>query len=379
MKLSMRPVRALLAITLSFQLAAPVALAEPASPAKPDKAKQEKAEKKSEKKAEKKEKKSDKKAKKDDEKPAAEEETPPAPPPIPSLGDSLTGSAKDEYEAGKVLFLDGDYAGAKLKFDRVYELSNDARVLWNVAAAEKSLRHYSKTVSALKRYLDEGGDKLTEQDRSDATQLIQAMSAFIASVDIGVDQADAEIKVDDEVVGRSPLPGPVTLDQGDRKLRVTKDGFKPYEAVKKISGGEAAKFDVKLVAIVHQGRLRVLARPGDVITVDGRVVGKGTYDATVESGPHALSVTAKGKRPHETDVIVQDDQTTTQRIVLEDEKREEPKGFMAGPWPWVIGGAVIFAGAGVGAYFLFRPEDQAAPRPTGGTLNPGTVNLPLRF
>ena len=136
---------------------------------------------------------------------------------------------------------------------------------------------------------------------------------------------------------------------------------------------------MKLVAIVHQGRLRVLARPGDLITVDGQVVGKGTFDGTLESGSHALSVSAKGKRTQERDVIVQDDQTTTSRITLESEKREEPKGFMAGPWPWVIGGAVVLAGAGVGAYFLFRPEDEAAPRPTGGTLNPGTVNLPLRF
>jgi len=356
--------RAALALALSCQLVAPQLLAQPAK------------EKSGEKAAAKKDKGGKKKKGKDDEKDAAEAST--EAPAVAPLADSLTGMAKAEYEAGKVLFLDGDYAGAKLKFERVYELSNDARVLWNVAAAEKNLRHYSKTVTALKRYLAEGGDKLSEQDKSDAQQLVDAMSAFVASVTISVDQPGAEVKVDDDTVGTSPLPEAVLIDQGNHQLSVTKDGFKPYSQRQSITGGEQTSIDVKLTAIVHEGRLRVVAGVGDKISVDGKPVGKGTWEGKLPSGAHTLLVTGTGKRPYQTDVVVQDDQLTTSRIALEAEQKPAAAGgFMSTPWPWVIGGAVLAAGAGVGAYFIFKPEDEGPPPIQTGTLDPGSVQLGL--
>ena len=37
--------------------------------------------------------------------------------------------------------------------------------------------------------------------------------------------------------------------------------------------------------------------------------------------------------------------------------------------------AVLAAGAGVGSYFLFKPDDKGPPAPTAGSI--GTVELPL--
>lgn len=47
-----------------------------------------------------------------------------------------------------------------------------------------------------------------------------------------------------------------------------------------------------------------------------------------------------------------------------DEKESKEGGFWSSPWTWVIGGAVL-AGAGVGAYFLFRPPSE---RPVGAPV-----------
>jgi hypothetical protein len=40
------------------------------------------------------------------------------PPFTKPLAETLTGAAKSEYEAGRLLYADGDYAGAALKFQR---------------------------------------------------------------------------------------------------------------------------------------------------------------------------------------------------------------------------------------------------------------------
>ncbi|MGH7329836.1 MAG: hypothetical protein ACREJX_15930, partial [Polyangiaceae bacterium] len=62
---------------------------------------------------------------------------PPKPPAAPagpkSLSDTLTGDAKADYEAGKLLFSDGDYAGAEIKLQGAYDKSQEPRLLWNIA------------------------------------------------------------------------------------------------------------------------------------------------------------------------------------------------------------------------------------------------------
>ena len=77
------------------------------------------------------------------------------------MSQTLTGAAKADFEAAKVLANDGDYVGALIKFQSSYDGSKDARVLWNVAFCQKNLRHYSKVVVTLKRYLSEGGALLS--------------------------------------------------------------------------------------------------------------------------------------------------------------------------------------------------------------------------
>ncbi len=71
------------------------------------------------------------------------------------LSETLTGDAKVAYEAGELLFGDGDYAGAEIKFKAAYDTSQDARLLWNMAACEKSQRHYARTEQLVRAFIDE--------------------------------------------------------------------------------------------------------------------------------------------------------------------------------------------------------------------------------
>src|SRR4051812_12715849 len=67
---------------------------------------------------------------------AAPTTAPSAAPAPPSLGDTLTGQARTEYDLGKILYRDGDFAAALVKFQKAYEISSEPRLLWNVAACE---------------------------------------------------------------------------------------------------------------------------------------------------------------------------------------------------------------------------------------------------
>jgi hypothetical protein len=159
------------------------------------------------------------------------------------------------------------------------------------------------------------------------------------------------------------------------KIRVTKAGFVEFATTQDLPGGQPAQVTVQLVPEKHEGKLRVLAGPQDVIQVDGKAVGTGLWEGVLPSGTHALYVTARGKRPHQTEVVVQDNDVSTVHVTLQDEQKQtiivEKGGVPA--WVWVAGGAVL-VGGGVGAYFLLKPDGGTQYKsPTEGSW--GAMNL----
>jgi hypothetical protein len=299
---------------------------------------------------------------------------PPAPPPgPPPLSETLTGAAKGDYESGKLLYGDGDYAGSLVKFSSAYEASKEPRLLWNMAACEKNLRHYSKALKLVREYAKDEGKVLTDDDKKEAQELIKVMEPFTAKLQVNVDEPGAEVTLDDEVLGKSPIE-PVVVDIGTRKLRVRKDEFE--EVVKEVPVGGAAQvsLDVKLVKIVHEGRINVKASNDATISIDDKVVGTGAWAGALPSGGHTLKVTAPKMRVYQTEVLIQDKQSREVAVTLEP---EPSKGLPA--WAWIAGGVVVAGGLATGGYFIFK-QDPKYDGPNGN-LSPGLVqaNAPIHF
>ncbi len=287
---------------------------------------------------------------------------PPPPPAPPTLAQTLTGDAKLDYESGKLLLGDGDFAGALVKFGSAYDKAKDPRLLWNMAACEKGLRHYAKALKLLRAYAK--SDATSPEDRTEANDLIKVMEPFTSKLRINVSEAGADVLVDQDPAGKTPLE-PVVVDIGTRRIRVTKEGFQEFAREVPVGGSAESTVEVKLLKIVHEGKVIVRAGPSDTITFDGQVVGIGSWVGTVPSGGHTLRVTASKMQPYQTEVLVQDNQTRDVPVTL---VAEPTKGLPL--WAWIAGGVAV-AGLGVGGYFVFRPS----PTYEGpvGTLGQGTV------
>jgi hypothetical protein len=245
---------------------------------------------------------------------------------VKPLAQSLTGGAKADYDAAKVLASDGDFAGALIKFQSAYDQSKDPRLLYNVAFCEKNLRHYAKAIAALQRYLADGTGFLTDKDRKEADGLIQTFQPFTTNATFKVSEDGAQIFVDETPAGVSPLAAPVVLDIGERHIRVVKDGFRPFEKTLPVGGSAAVAVDVTLEKEVHEGHLVVDAPAGASIVLDGGPPSTGKLDATVPAGGHQLRVTAPGMRPFQSEVVIQDKETRSIQVALEpDAAAEIPK------------------------------------------------------
>ena len=302
--------------------------------------------------------------------PAPEGSTPAAP---PSLHDTLSGAAQDEYDSGRILFDNGDYAGALVKFQHAFDLSSDPRLLWNMGACEKNLRHYARLLRLIDRYLHDGGSTLTDAQREDANTVARTVRALVSTLRLTVNVADASVFVDGEKQGTTPMMEPLLLDLGERRLRVSKAGYKDQELVLHVAGASEIPVTVALEKQPVKSQFAIGASPSSAaIHLDGVVVGTGSWQGAVTAGRHTLLVTASGMADRATDVVLAEGESRSVDVALERES-----GGSALLW-WIGGGVLAAAGLGVGGYFLFHSSQPSVGAPTRGTISPGYINIPGR-
>lgn len=289
--------------------------------------------------------------------------------PVKPLSESLTGIAKAEYEGAKILYGDKDFASAITKFQRAYELSGDARLLFNIAVCQKNLRKYSRMLATIRRYLEDGAAILTDDDKAQAQEIVKTVEAFVSELKLTVDEPDAEVYVDDEKLGITPLKGAAFLDVGVRKITIRKKGFKDAVVTKQVPGGGPIAIDVRLEKEIHRGRLAVAAGKDDIIALDGVVKGRGRWEGALNSGGHTLRVTAPGMQAYQSEVVIQDNQTRRVDVTLNAQPRDTTATIL-----WIAGGAAVLAGAAVSGALLFQPPKTA---PIEGNL--GLQQLGFRF
>jgi hypothetical protein len=281
----------------------------------------------------------------------------------PPLSQSLRGDAAAAYKAGRILFDDGDFAGALSKWRDAFELSKDPRLLFNMAACEKSLRHYHRAQALLQRYLETGGSLVTTESRRQVQETLSAITSFVGSLTLRVAPADAAVFVDGEKVDAT---APVALDLGKHALRAEKDGYAPYAQEFEVRGGVAAELSIELTPVRTSAHLLVETDAAATVSVDDHAVARGGFDGEVSPGVHVLRVTEAGRKTYETQLELTAGSRRELTVNLEGVARPVV-------WPWLVGGgAVIVAAGAVGGYFLFKPKEQPGSVPVGQL---GTVTI----
>jgi PEGA domain len=283
------------------------------------------------------------------------------------LSQTLKGIARAEYEGGKVLFADGDYKNAIVKFQKAHDVSKDPRLLWNIAVCQKNLRHYSKMLVSVRRYRNEAKDWLSDEDRRQADAIVDTVKTFISDFVLVVNVADAEVFVDGEPIGVTPLKGRSTLDVGRREIRIERDGYGPQVRNITVVGGGRVELKVDLLKTLHRGTLVVATVDEAMVAIDGKMVGRGGWRGSLASGGHTLRVTAVDMQPFQQEVVIQDDATRTVEVELIPVATDSTATIL-----WVVGGVTLASAAIVTGALLFSPSGE---EPVDGSIPPGSVQL----
>jgi len=277
--------------------------------------------------------------------------------PAQPLDQSLQGAARSAYTYAKILFDNGDFAGALAKYTQAYGLSKDPRLLFNMALCERNLRAYARMRTLLQRYETESGSALSARDKGAVDAALAAAENLVGKVTLSVDPPGATISVDGAVVGTAPLDGPLEIELGRHTVSAKKTGFEDTGQEIEVAGGAASSLAIHLAPQRSTtARLVVAVDPGAMVAIDGKAIALGRFDGPLGAGAHDVNVTEQGKSPYAAHVDLRDGETRTLDVTLLDEK---PGGAV---WPWIAGGVAVVAAGTVGGYFLFRtsPDHSAA-------------------
>jgi hypothetical protein len=227
--------------------------------------------------------------------PAYAQPRPNAPPP-PTIRSELSGEARDAWDRAQTLLRAKDFGAALVQFNRAYELSQNARVLFNVGICEKELHHYARAAERFQKELDQGEGKLSEDEKAELRNAIAIVRKYVSTVTVSSNEPDATLYIDEYDAGKTPFTKPILVDVGPRKLTLKKEGFNEQTVNVDIVAGQPATAEFKLEETVKKGIVHVTATgaPRAVIWMDGTEMGTSPFDGKVLVGPHTFEARAPG-------------------------------------------------------------------------------------
>jgi len=271
--------------------------------------------------------------------------------PVKPLAETLSGTAATSYEAGKLLFEAGDFAGALLKFRSAFELQGDPRLLWNMAACERSLRHYRAVRELTLQYLQRAGvaGLVSKSDRAAAESLLGTLQTLIGKVRLTVSEPNTVLSVDGEEVGVSPLQQEIEVDIGTRTFSGKKMGFRTFSVLRDVAANASIFIEMTMEPTI--AKLQISAVPSEgAISVDGKVVGNGQWAGSIAPGKHYVAVTAPSYIQFKADITLEDRENRELTARLD----KVPGSSRV---VWVLAGVAVVAAGAVGSYFLFKPRE----------------------
>jgi PEGA domain len=129
---------------------------------------------------------------------------------------SAAREAAKHFERGVALYREMDYPAALVEFKRANALASNSTVLFNIGQAQYQLQDYAGALVTFTRYLAES--PAGDGHRAEVEGTIEILRTRVGHVSITTSPPGADVAVDDQAVGKTPLAERVLVSVGRRKI-----------------------------------------------------------------------------------------------------------------------------------------------------------------
>jgi hypothetical protein len=154
--------------------------------------------------------------------------------------------ARKRFQEGVAAADARNYEAARVAFQQAYALKPHASVLRNLGQAELKTGRYLEAARHLSMFIRDTSFGSAAEREAAKKALVEA-EARLGKLLLEVDVVGAEVAIDGELAGRSPLGAdPVYVDPGQRIVRIHKEGYEPYEQVQTFEADRAIQLKIAL-------------------------------------------------------------------------------------------------------------------------------------
>lgn len=154
--------------------------------------------------------------------------------------------ASAHFRRGVELFQEQAHRAALVEFQRAYEIAPDYRLQYNIGQTKLLLQDYLGAAQSYDAYLTGGGAAIPPDRRTQVEAALAAMQERVGRLSIAVNRDGAEVFVDDQRVGHSPLPHAMLVNVGRHRVSArAPDGATEAQFVD-VAGGDLAEASLTL-------------------------------------------------------------------------------------------------------------------------------------
>jgi tetratricopeptide (TPR) repeat protein len=164
----------------------------------------------------------------------------------PARAQDESSLAMEIFEAGSAYYKQGDYDKALEQFEEAYRLDPLPELLYNIGQCHERLQDYTDAIDAYSRYLEQDP---AAQDRQAVEQKIKNLQQKLEMTGIVLDVSEqgAQVLVDGEPAGTSPVESFIHTQPGSHELEVVKEGFQTSVTMFTVPPGITQEIQVTLV------------------------------------------------------------------------------------------------------------------------------------
>lgn len=163
--------------------------------------------------------------------------------------DPNAAEAQKHFKNGLDLFKLHSHDASLVEFERAYQLSNNYKILFNIALVYRDMNNFAGAIDTFDRYFAEGGSDIDPYRRAEVDAEYDRLKMYVAQLTVTANLAGAEVFVDDVPVGKTPFEKPLRINAGTRrKISVTHESAAaPITKFIKAAGGEkvSVAFDLR--------------------------------------------------------------------------------------------------------------------------------------
>ncbi len=154
--------------------------------------------------------------------------------------------ARAHYDRAVELFSEGNYPAALVELQRAGELRPSYKLFHSIAQVHAAMNDPASALEAYRKYLQQGGQRIAPERRREVSDEMAALARRVATITIAADVAGAEVWVDDERAGTTPLRAPLLLNAGQHRISVRHADHPERSRRVTAVGGDAERLEFTL-------------------------------------------------------------------------------------------------------------------------------------